>query len=208
MHNNHRIVFIHGSGQSPICWNFYDVFLPEHIPLHISYDVRDDAFLIRDRIKQQLLAHNDGSSVTIIAHSYGCLIAALLLDQLPNISKVFAISPPWGGSHTAKWLSRAFRTNTLFKNTTPNSVLLEKINTINSDTLIHNIVTTGGANALAGLGDESSNDGMITVASQLSCPQSFTNTTTKKFSLSHGEVLLSFDVVEYITNLLFGNTND
>lgn len=200
----HNIVFVHGSGQSPISWSYYDVFLPEHNALHISYDVRDDIYLVRNRIRSQIKQFCGSRPVTIIAHSYGCLVSALLVDSDTehSIKAVIALSPPWGGSHTAKWLSRAFRSNALFKNTTPNSTVIEHINKIHTDVPVHNIVTTGGANVLAGLGDESDNDGMITVSSQMMCPETFKNKTTEKFRLSHGEVLLSYDVVKYITQLL------
>lgn len=207
MCDNRNLVFIHGSGQSAVSWNFYSVFLPEHNSLHINYDVRDDIFLVEDRIKKQIINFSSGQSITIVAHSYGCLIAALLLDSLDNIDCVIALSPPWGGSQTARWLSKAFRSNTLFKNTTPNSVVLEKINTIESSVPIYNIITTGGSNALAGLGNETGNDGMITVKSQGMCPETFRRQYSKTFPLSHSEVLLSMDVIEFITPIIQGEYN-
>ena len=208
MSSNRYLVFIHGSGQSAISWNFYDVFLPEHQPLHVEYDVRDDVFLVRDRIEKQIAEFSCGNPIKIIAHSYGCLISALLLETVNNIDCVIALSPPWGGSQTAKWLSKAFRSNSLFKNTTPNSVVLEQIRQINTTVPVHNVITTGGSNVLAGLGNESDNDGMITVRSQEMCPDTFVNKTEKKFSLSHGEVLLSFDVVKYITSIIVRDNDD
>jgi pimeloyl-ACP methyl ester carboxylesterase len=204
MYNERNLVFIHGSGQSAISWNFYSVFLPEHNALHIDYDVRDDIFLVEDRIKKQITNFSSGQSVTIVAHSYGCLISALLLDSLSNIDCVIALSPPWGGSQTARWLSKAFRSNTLFKNTTPNSVVLEKIKTIETAIPVYNIITTGGSNALAGLGSETGNDGMITVKSQSMCPETFRTQYSKTFALSHSEVLLSMDVIDYITTIIQG----
>lgn len=200
--DDRNLVFIHGSGQSSISWNFYNVFLPEHRSLHIEYDVRDDIFLVRNRIKNQILKFESKQSITIVAHSYGCLVSALLLNSLPNVECFIAISPPWGGSQTARWLSKAFRSNSLFKNTTPNSVVLEQIREIETHIPVHNIITTGGANPLAGLGEESANDGMVTVRSQEMCPDSFYNQTHKRIGLSHSEVLLSMDIVEYIAQIL------
>lgn len=201
-----NILYIHGSGQSVLSWNFYNVFLPNHNQLCVGYDVSENIYDICDRIVQQA-THFEGKPFSIVSHSYGCLIAALLLERLDNIENIVALSAPWGGSHTAKWLGRAFRSNTLFKNTTPNSEIITKINTIRSDKKIINVVTTGGANVLAGLGNERDNDGMITVQSQLAVPKMFSNTVYEKFSLSHSEVLLSFDVVSLITKLLFGEHN-
>jgi len=208
MDNACNLVFIHGSGQSSISWNFYNVFLPEYRSLHIEYDVRDDIFLVKNRIQDQILKFESNQPITIIAHSYGCLISALLVDSLPNLKCFIALSPPWGGSQTARWLSKAFRSNSLFKNTTPNSAVLEQINKIETHIPVHNIITTGGANPLAGLGEESANDGMVTVKSQEKCPGTFHNQQHKRFGLSHSEILLSFDAVEHIAHILEGKNHD
>ena len=195
-----NILYIHGSGQSPISWSYFNVFLPEHNAVEVAYNVSESAEEICKAILPQLSKFND-QPFSIVAHSYGCLLAAVLYTMVDRVDNIIALSPPWGGSQTAKWLGRAFRDNNLFKNTTPNSTLLEFINTVNIPVPVTNIVTTGGENVLAGFGKP--NDGMVTVDSQRSIPETFTQTISHELSLSHSEVLLSYDVINIITETLF-----
>ena len=201
-----NVLYIHGSGQSCLSWNFYSIFLPEHNNLEVGYDVRENIFSIRKRILQETERFSN-EPFSIVAHSYGCLIAALIAEALPDqVENIIALSPPWGGSHTAKWLGRVFRDNSLFSNTTPNSELLSHLNSATYSTKLHNIITTGGSNVLAGLGSKP-NDGMITVESQEKIPTGFENPENEYVQFSHGEVLLSFDVVNIIKRILFKETS-
>lgn len=196
-----NILYIHGSGQSPISWSYIEMFLPEHNALHIEYNAQEHIDTIQQDIVRTI-SHFDGKPFSIIAHSYGCLIATIVAEKVDSIKHIVALSPPWGGSHTAKWLGRAFRDNKFFKNTTPNSELIKRISNVTIQFPITNVVTTGGHNVLAGLGSKA-NDGMVTVESQHAIPGNFPSVSIHELSASHSEVLLSFDVVNIIKQSLF-----
>ena len=194
-----NILFVHGSGQSQLSWNYQQVFLSEHNSIFADYNVQTPVDMIRNDILK-LVSEVDGA-IVIVAHSYGCLIAPLLAEYMDNISHMVALSPPWGGSNTAKWLGRAFRDNSFFKNTTPNSELIQRISKIKIDFPLTNIVTSGGANDFAGLGSKL-NDGMVTVESQLSIPANFQLVDNIEIKTSHSEVLLSYDVISIINFII------
>ena len=152
MANQTNVVFIHGSGQSKLSFNFLEIFLPEHNLLNLEYNVQEDPEVIVKRFKFLIDQHLGDNPFSIIAHSYGCVLSARLLDLYKNIDHLFALSSPWGGSRTAKWLAMVFRTSNLFATMNPGSELLTCIATGKSEIPITNIVTagTGSGNALAG----------------------------------------------------------
>jgi pimeloyl-ACP methyl ester carboxylesterase len=196
-----NILYIHGSGQSPVSWSYIELFLPEHNALHAEYDAQEHIDSTQQDIVQ-LISRFDDKPFSIIAHSYGCLVAAIVAEKVNSITHLVALSPPWGGSHTAKWLGRAFRDNNFFKNTTPNSELIQRIHSVPTQFPVTNVVTTGGHNVFAGLGSKS-NDGMVTVESQYAIPPNFPAVQVKEICASHSEVLLSFDVVNIIKHAVF-----
>ena len=51
MANQTNVVFIHGSGQSKLSFNFLEIFLPEHNLLSLEYDVQEDPEQIIKRFK-------------------------------------------------------------------------------------------------------------------------------------------------------------
>ena len=131
------------------------------------------------------------------------MLSARLLD-LYDVNHFIALSSPWGGSRTAKWLAMVFRQSTLFSTLTPGSAFLTSIAESKSEIPITNIVTagTGSGNALAGLGG-SPNDGLLTIETQKKVPVGFTNKENITVDLSHNEVLLSMEIVNIIKERIF-----
>lgn len=209
MHNNQpNLIFIHGSGQSKLSYNFLQIFLPEHNCLCLEYSAGEEVESILKRFKFTADQEFDGEAVNIVAHSYGCLVGSLFSAEYKNVDNFIALSSPWGGSRSAKWLALVFRQSMLFKNTQPGSPLLKQISQTHLDFPINNIVSTGtgsSGNALAGMG--APNDGLLTVETQKQVPDTFTNVNTIELALSHNELLFSMEVVEIIKDMFFEETN-
>ena len=208
MANQTNVVFIHGSGQSNLSFNFLEIFLPEHNLLSLEYDVQEDPEQIVKRFKFLIDQNLGDEPFSIIAHSYGCVLSARLLSYYDNVKNLFALSSPWAGSRTAKWLSLVFRQSKLFATMTPGSEFLTSIANTNSEIPITNIITagTGSGNALAGLGS-SPNDGLLTIETQTKVPVGFVNKENITVDLSHNEVLLSMDIVNLIKERVFDDYN-
>ena len=205
-----NIVFVHGSGQSHLSFNFIELWLPEHNSLCFNYSTQEDPDDIVKRFKMLLDLQFDGEPVHIVAHSYGCLIASVIAENYKNVETLITLSSPRNGSRTAKWLNMVFRESKLFATTKPGSPLLKAIASLKLDFPITNIVSTGtksSANALAGLGS-TPNDGLLTLETQRAVPQGFTNCETIDMEVSHNELLMSMEVVELIKEKIFNGTAD
>ena len=205
-----NIVFVHGSGQSKLSYNFINMWLPEHNEICLEYNTQENPAIIVKRFKFLLDQKFDGEPIHIVAHSYGCLISSLLASEYKNVQTFIALSSPWAGSRAAKWLNMVFRESGLFGNTKPGSELLTTVSNLKFDFPISNIVSTGtksSANALAGLGS-TPNDGLLTLETQRAVPQGFANCETIELEVSHNELLMSMDVVELIKETIFNDNKD
>lgn len=204
-----NVVFVHGSGQSGLSVSYLEVFLPECNLVCLEYKVQENPDDILKRF--DLLTRNEfgDESFHIVAHSYGCLLSSLFAEKSKRVLSLVALSSPWGGSQTARWISMVFRQSKLFNNVKPNSNFMQDIQNIKIDCHVTNVVTTGSkgsANDLAGLGTQH-NDGLLTVATQTNVPEGFSNVETVYLPLSHNEVLLSFDTINIIKKHTFGDTS-
>jgi pimeloyl-ACP methyl ester carboxylesterase len=205
MHNKPNLIFVHGSGQSQLSYNFLQIFLPEHNSLCLQYSTAENPDNILKRFKFLADQEFDGEPVSIVAHSYGCLLSTLFIKEYKNVDRFIALSSPWAGSRSAKWLAYVFRQSQLFKNTTPGSSLIKAI----SDTLLEfpitNIISTGtSSNDEVGMG--APNDGLLTVETQKAVPNGFSDCESIELSVSHNELLFSMDVVEIIQDKIFDGT--
>mgnify|MGYP003314826117 CR=1 FL=1 len=199
-----NIVFVHGSGQSHLSFNFLELWLPEHDSMCFNYSTQENPDDIIKRFKMLLDLNFDGEPVHIIAHSYGCIVGLLAMKSLHNCETFIAMSAPWGGSRTAKWLNLVFRQSKLFESMKPGSAVLTALETISNNFKIINIVTTGfnaSGNDLAGMGE--SNDGLLTVKTQKAIPENLNNVIEIEMTTSHNEVLFNYDTVEIIKTQVF-----
>lgn len=200
-----NIVFVHGSGQSHLSYNFLQLWLPEHNELCLEYSTQEDPNTIVKRFKFLTDQKFDGEPIHIISHSYGCLLSSLFADEYKNVESFIALSSPWAGSRAAKWLSLVFRESGLFATTKPGSELLTSISKLKLEFPISNIVSTGtksSANSLAGMGN-TPNDGLLTLETQRAVPSGFVNCETIDLEVSHNELLMSMDVVDLIKEKMF-----
>lgn len=204
-----NIIFVHGSGQSRLSYNFLEIFLPEHDSLCLEYDTQEEWESIVKRFTFTANQYFQGAPVNIVCHSYGCLVSSLFAKEYGNVEQMIALSSPWAGSRSAKWLSMVFRQSRLFRNTQPGSELLKAVSNLNLEFPISNIVSTGtksSGNALAGMGQ--ANDGLLTVETQRNIPESFSNVETIDLTLSHNELLMAPEVVEIIKDKIFDDNTE
>lgn len=205
-HSTKNIVFIHGSGQSELSFNFLNIFLPEHNLLAVEYDTQTPPNVISENIYTKIYDKFGDEPFSVIAHSYGCIVGILAVKSLHNCENFIAMSAPWGGSRTAKWLSLVFRQSKLFESMKPGSAILMALQLISNKFKIINIVTTGttaSGNDLAGMGE--SNDGLLTVKTQRAIPKNFNHVTEIEMKTSHNEVLFNYDTVEIIKSKIFND---
>ena len=80
MQKSPNIVFIHGSGQSAHSFNYIDVFLPNHNALYLEYQTQEDPHTIVKRFAFEIQTKFQGEPYSVVAHSYGCLLAVLLAN--------------------------------------------------------------------------------------------------------------------------------
>lgn len=201
-----NVAFIHGSGQSGLSYSYLQVFLPEHNLVELEYQTQEDPQIILKRFNTIIQANFGDEPFHIVAHSYGCLLSSLFANECENVQGIVALSSPWGGSHTAKWLNMVFRQSRLFMNTNPKSAFVQDIQNLNLHIPITNVITTGSAgagNVLAGMGSEH-NDGLLTVATQKKIPIGFSDVLNIEVPLSHNEVLMCYDTVNIIKQQVFG----
>ncbi len=205
MHNKLNLIFVHGSGQSQLSYNFLQIFLPEHNSLCLEYSTAEDPDDVLKRFKFLADQEFNGEPVSIIAHSYGCLLSTLFSYEYKNVDNFVALSSPWGGSRSAKWLAYVFRQSKLFKNTTPGSSLIKAISQIKLEFPITNIISTGtSSDDEIGMG--APNDGLLTVETQKAVPTGFSDCESIELSVSHNELLFSMDVMEIIKDKIFNGT--
>ena len=203
-HNCKNIVFIHGSGQSGLSFNFLRIFLPEHNLITVEYDTQTAPDVISRNIYTEVYEAFGDEPFSVIAHSYGCIVGLHAIKSLHNCKTFIAMSAPWVGRRTAKWLSLVFRQSKLFESMKPGSAILTALQTISNNFKIINIVTTGfnaSGNDLAGMGE--SNDGLLTVKTQKAIPENLNNVIEIEMTTSHNEVLFNYDTVEIIKTQVF-----
>ena len=186
MQNLPNVAFIHGSGQSGHSFNYLQIFLPEHNLIELEYQTQEDPENILKRFEMKTHAKFGVEPFFIISHSYGGLLASLFASRNDKIQNIVTLSSPWNGSRTAGWLSMVFRQSKLFMNMKPNSNFIKSIQELK----------------LEGMG--AANDGLLTLLTQRSVPEGFSNCKTIEVPLSHNEVLLCYDTVNIIKHHTFG----
>lgn len=199
-----NVVYIHGAGQSPVSFNYIQLWMEQHEYLAPHYNIQTDTDVVVDNIGRLIKRRFGDQPVNIISHSFGGLLAVDLYRRgSVNLKKLVTMSTPWAGSRTAKWLGMVFRQSRLFENVKPDSDFLKRVTSTSLSDVPHlNVISEGGGNAAAGFGSEP-NDGMITVASQEAIPDSFETAEIFRATVSHGEILMSYDVVNRIKEFLY-----
>jgi len=179
------VIFIHGAGQSGLCWNYYISQLRPMKFINLRYDIETPFFDNLERLAYEIRNEDD---IIFISHSLGGLYALHLYDRLkPKVLSSVSISSPFGGSLTADWARYIIPNYLLFKEIGIRSRPVRTGLGVDIDTLkwIQIVSTNGGVPWHKG-----HNDGVVSVASQYAHPQM----RKIEMPLTHHESLVSPDV--------------
>jgi len=183
------IVFIHGAGQTKLCWNYYLTILNPKRFIMLEYDV-DTPFYETMDILYDII--KDEKDMFFISHSMGGLIAIHLYAKLRSqVVGSISISSPFGGSKTADWARYIIPRYTLFRDVGVHSApVLTSLNIeINNLKWTQVVSTEGGVPWHNG-----PNDGVVTVESQRAHPNMF----KEEFAVNHYESISSPAILNLI----------
>ena len=173
-------------------------FYPTGMNLNFAVDGLKHSF---DKFKELYPINN----VIIIAHSMGGLVSRAFINNYSNklkIDKFITIATPWNGQKYAKLGGRiAKRMAQSFGNMIPKSAFIENNQSINfPDYLKHYLLF--GYKGKTSLFLDSSNDGVISLSSQLYNKAERNAFVIYGFNESHISILKAKESVDFINNIL------
>lgn len=204
------ILFVHGMGGTPTDFQYIIKQLDktQYIPMVYYYPsginlnfAADGLVYYFDILKKQYKI----DSVVIIAHSVGGLVSRAFLNRYQGgieISKFISIATPWNGQKFAQLGGdMAGRLVASFGNMVPHSAFLEniQIKELPDDLQHYLFFAYKGKNSLI---LENSNDGIISLSSQLYKKAQDRAYSLKGFNENHTSILQSKDVVSSIEDIL------
>lgn len=181
------LVYIHGANATRTSWNYIRSKVNaqnECVLEYSSYAKFSDN--LQDMIKQI----HQYERVFFIGHSLGGIYAYHLASRMPFRSVGgISIATPFGGVHSAYFLSLLFPFYQLYKDIKPSSQPITHIDTIKNVQRWTQVITTRGHNPMI----NGKNDGVVTIASQrqIKCEKIYMNE-------SHNEILQSDDLAGLI----------
>lgn len=186
-----NILYIHGAFSTKGSFNYIKEKLPKHNITFLEYNIGDDIHDVIDKCVQTLVENN--KKVSIVAHSFGGIIAAVVAQKCALVEKVLTISSPFGGSKAAD-LIKWFNPHPTFTTICTSSSVLRALNGAKPTCPIRSIITTCGQNPIF----SEDNDGVVTVSSQ----KAWNTTDIKELEFNHFEVLMSTEIVAEIRQFL------
>ena len=198
-----NVIYLHGANADPDNFNYYTLKMPEHPFFAPAYDMEQDPYDLVEHVRMQKEREWGKQKVVLVGHSFGGLLASWYASVYPNkVDHLITIATPWQGTPVARILSMTFRNRKVFDNTKPGAHVLRLLQEKTFTGKHTNIVCTGGANPLAGLGGHA-NDGMISVSSQSATPPKFKKTQNIYIEAGHSGVLLNNDVTQILQDIIF-----
>lgn len=186
------IVYLHGLNATHLSFSYMLKELPPHKAIQINYDSHqrlDES--IKDVARQ--LPKTDFS---IVGHSLGGLIAAVLAARYPEAKALVAISSPFGGSkiaNIARWIPGH---PDVMADITPSSHHVQEVKNLSLELPTLSIISTAGH--LRSVTEP--NDGVVAVASQKALPFG----QKAEVQANHFEVLTHDQTVRLVADHLFG----
>lgn len=191
------ILYIHGAFSTPGSFTRIKEKLPAHEAIQVQYNVGDNIDdVIADCVKK---LKENGKRVSIVAHSLGGVLAAIIAQKTTLVDKVITMSTPFGGSKAAdmmKW----FNPHPMFETISSQSSLLRKLYQSGVGCPTRSLVTTEGQNPMI----NEQNDGVVSIKSQTAwrAPEYIS------VPFNHFEVLLADETITIIKEFLFDERLD
>lgn len=184
------IVFVHGAFSTPNAFNYFKTQLTDFPQLSFSYDWNDRTSKVGSELATYVTNNAPTDTVVLLGHSLGGNVALHSLKYFhqhgaPRVKHICTYGSPFGGSRYASVVG-LFSKAPIFDYIVPSSAEIRSLKKIAKDnsSIITSFVTTRGPLS-------SSNDGVVTVASQTALPGvNYVNVAT-----NHMEVLLSDHVI-------------
>jgi pimeloyl-ACP methyl ester carboxylesterase len=182
---------------SPVSFSLVQKTMKRHKAVTPQYSV--DVPLEKNVRKVARLARKEfgDKKFHIVSHSLGGIMALFLLKTKLNIGKIVTISTPFGGSEAASYLQYLYPQYQLYKDISPNSEVIKKLDNVKLRIPVLSIVTKGGDSKAPFTTEE--NDTIVTVSSQTAS----NNLEYYYIDLNHFEVLMSDEVAKKIKSFLF-----
>jgi Uncharacterised protein family (UPF0227) len=191
------ILYIHGAFSTPGSFTRIKEKLPLHESIEIEYNVGDNIDVVIANSVKKLKAN--GERVSIVAHSLGGVLAAIIAQNCSLVDKTVTMSTPFGGSKAAdmmKW----FNPHPMFETISSQSALLRKLYQSGAGCPTLSLVTTRGQNPM--INEE--NDGVVSIKSQTAwkAPDYIS------VPYNHFEVLMADETITIIKEFLFDERHD
>jgi len=204
------IVLVHGAGGNPREW---EKLITE---LENDFQIIVVSYASGMRLAQSSQVIYNGLSflmkkynfqyMPIIAHSMGGLVMKNMLSLMTNkelevVQKFITISTPWGGDNLAKRSSSLDYTLPYWIDMKPNSLFLQEINSIEIPSRIKHYLFFG-YNGKITLTAGTSNDGVISLESQLKYQREYNAYKVLGYNETHTSIIRSTRVINDIHNIL------
>jgi pimeloyl-ACP methyl ester carboxylesterase len=191
------ILYIHGAFATPSSFNRIKEKLPNHEAILLEYNVGDNINEVITKCVKQLKEKNE--RVSIVAHSLGGVLAAIIAQKCSLVDKTITMSTPFGGSKAAdmmKW----FNPHPMFETISSQSSLLRNLYQSKAGCPTRSLVTTKGQNPMI----NEDNDGVVSVKSQTA----WNAPEYVSVPYNHFEVLLADETITIIKEFLFDERFD
>lgn len=193
-----HIAYLHGLNSSSTSFNYILQQLPKHISYLIDYKSHQS---LSDSIIEVLQQLPKDQKLTLVGHSLGGVIAAIIAADLPDaIECLVVISAPFKGSRAASTFSWIPGSMKVFCDIVPHAPHIQRCCILDLEVPTLSIITTGGNLQIS----PEPNDSVVAVASQYGLRFG----EKVEVNATHFEVLLSPLALSIIKNFIFGKDHD
>lgn len=193
-------IWIHGANSTMDTWTYLRKSLKFKSEYCVEYDSNISLSTNINMIFRQLKLKNFINPIHIVGHSMGGIIGYMLQQKGMNISRLFTISTPFGGSLQASFLKYFFPTHLLFHEVCYYSKTFTQLRMSTPQIPMACIVTWRGGYPIF----FEKSDGVVTRASQMVFQHPLVQ--YKEYESNHYEILQRDDIAKDIRNWLTNNS--